>query len=561
MYHLMHTPNPTLVFILSLFVIVILSCSKQTTSKYESLAVINAKIWTGNPTQPLAEALFVKGNKIQAIGSTPEIQILINDNTFVIDAEGMMVTPGFIDAHLHFLEGGFRLSSVQLRDVKTPEEFVRRIKDFAEQLEPGEWITGGDWDHENWGGELPRAEWIDSVTSENPVWVNRLDGHMALANTLAMKMANITKQTEDISGGTIVRDENGHPTGVLKDNAMELIEKVDPEPSEKMKDRALQAAMEYVAKQGVTSVHHMGTWDDFAVFKRANKAGSLKTRISAAVPISTWEKLRKKITEQGNGDTWLRIGGLKGFADGSLGSHTAAFFEPYTDAPQDSGLLVNTKKDLYEWIKNGDQAGMQAIIHAIGDRANHIVLDIYEQVIKENGKRDRRFRIEHSQHLIPEDIQRFADLNVIASMQPYHAIDDGRWAEKVIGQDRLKTSYAYRSLLDSGAKLVFGSDWYVAPPTPLDGIYAAVTRRTLDDKNPNGWVPEQKISVEEALRAYTIDAAYASFEEDIKGSLGPGKLADFVILNQDITQIPPENIRNTEVMMTVVDGEIVYQKK
>ena len=533
---------------------------RQESRRKTTLAVINARIWTGNSEQPWAEALAVSGNKIIAVGANIEIQLFIDDSTYVIDAEGMMVTPGFIDSHVHFLEGGFQLSSVQLRDARTKQEFINRISKYARTVEPGTWITGGNWDHSLWGGELPRADWIDKVTPNNPVWVIRLDGHMALANYYAMKLAGITGETQDIAGGTIVRNKNGQPTGIFKDNAMALIEKIVPEPTEQMKLRALKAATDYVIQQGVTSVHHMGSWDDLTIFEKAHQSGNLKTRIYAAVPLSSWQKLQEKIQRKGNGDQWLKIGGLKGFADGSLGSHTAAFFQPYTDSPKDSGLIVNSPDKLYQWVSKCDKAGLQAIVHAIGDRANFMMLNIYEQVVNENGERDRRFRIEHAQHLAPADIPRFAELGIIASMQPYHAIDDGRWAEQFIGPERIKKTYAFRSLLNTGATLVFGSDWYVAPPIPILGIYAAVTRRTLDNKHPNGWVPEQKITVDEALRAYTINAAYASFEEQLKGSLIPGKLADFVILNQDITTIPSEQIPSTKVMMTVIDGKIVFQR-
>jgi predicted amidohydrolase YtcJ len=284
------------------------------------------------------------------------------------------------------------------------------------------------------------------------------------------------------------------------------------------------------------------------------------TRVYAVVPLASWERLRDTLAARGHGDSWVRIGGLKGFVDGSLGSHTAAFLEPFTDAPRDTGLFVNTPQDLYAWTSGADRAGLQVIVHAIGDRAIRTQLDIFGRVASEDGPRDRRFRIEHAQHIAPSDIPRFAQLGVIASMQPYHAIDDGRWAEKVIGTERIRTTYAFRSLRDSGARLAFGSDWFVAPPTPLEGIYAAVTRRTLDDRNPGGWVPEQKIGVEDALRAYTINGAYASFEEKEKGSIERGKLADFTLVDRDLTRIAPETIRDAHVVMTIVGGRVVYER-
>jgi predicted amidohydrolase YtcJ len=527
-----------------------------------SLAIINAKVWTANPSRPWASAVAISGEKINQVGSTAEIAKLLEGapNARVIDAHGAFVAPGFIDSHVHFVTGGFRLSSVQLRDARTPTEFIARIKAYAATVPKGAWITGGDWDHQNWGGELPRKDWIDSVTPDNPVWVNRLDGHMGLANSAALKAAGVTAATKDVEGGTIVRDAEGNPTGIMKDNAEGLVDRAEPAPPKELSDRALDAAMKYVVARGVTSVQNMGTFTDLATFERAHRDGRLIIRIYAVTPIGQWERLRDTVAARGNkGDEWVRIGGLKGFADGSLGSHTAAMFAPFTDSPRDSGFFVETPETLLKWTQAADKVGLQVIVHAIGDRAINSQLNIYEKVERENGARDRRFRIEHAQHLASQDIPRFAKLGVIPSMQPYHAIDDGRWAEKVIGPERAKTTYAFRSLLDAKARLAFGSDWFVAPPTPLEGIYAAVTRRTLDDKHPDGWVPEQKIRVEEALRAYTIDAAYASFEDSIKGSLVRGKLADLVMINEDLTKIPPETIRDAKILLTVVGGRIVYE--
>ena len=525
-----------------------------------TLAVVNARIWTGDPRRPWADAIAARGDRIAAVGSSAEISKLAGSAT-VLDAKGQMVVPGFIDAHVHFIDGGFRLSSVQLRDARTPLEFIARIKAFAATLPKGAWIMGGDWDHEQWGGELPTRAWVDSVTPDNPVWVNRLDGHMSLANSAAIAAAGVTRATAEVSGGTIVRAPGGEPSGVFKDNAMRLIDTVVPAPPPALEDRALDTAMTYVASHGVTSVHNMGSWNDLAIFERAHSSGALRTRIYAAVPLSSWEKLRDTVAARGRGDAWLQIGGLKGFVDGSLGSHTAAMWAPFTDAPTDTGFFISRPEDRYAWTSGADKAGLHVLVHAIGDRAIATQLDIFERVAKENGPRDRRFRIEHAQHIAPADFVRFAKLGVVPSMQAYHAIDDGRWADKVIGPERAKGSYAFRSLLDAKASLAFGSDWFVAPPTPLEGIYAAVTRRTLDDKRPDGWVPEQKITVDEALRAYTTGSAYAAFQENDKGTLQAGKLADFVMLDRDITKIAPESIRDAKVMLTVVGGKRVFERK
>ena len=527
--------------------------------------VLTGTVWTGVSDAPLAEAVAIRGGRIAAVGAAADVRALTGPDTRVIDAGEGLIVPGFIDTHVHFLEGGFRLASVQLRDAATPAEFISRVAEFARTVPAGTWITGGDWDHQNWGGELPRREWIDSITPDHPVFVNRLDGHMALANSAALAAAGITRETPEVPGGEIVRAADGEPAGVLKDNAMSLVGRVEPAPTPAMLDRALEAAMGYVAEQGVTSVHNVGSWSDLATFERARGAGTLRTRIYAAVPLDSWERLRDTLAarNRSRGDEWLRIGALKGFVDGSLGSKTAAFHESFSDEPGNTGLLVNSPEDLYRWISGADRAGLHVMVHAIGDRANGLLLDIFERVQRENTgavRPDRRFRIEHAQHLAPADIPRFRDLGVIASMQPYHAIDDGRWAEKLIGPERSLGTYAFRSLIDAGARVAFGSDWYVAPPTPLDGIYAAVTRRTLDDANPGGWVPGQKITVEEALAAYTRHGAYASFEEQLKGTLEPGRLADVVVLDRNVLRIRPEQIREARVTHTIVGGRVVFER-
>ncbi len=525
-----------------------------------TLAVVNAHIWTGDARRPWADALAVSDDRIVAVGSSAEIQKLSLKGARVIDAHGAMVTPGFTDAHVHFVEGGFALQSVKLRDAKTKDEFIRRIAAFAKSVPEGTWILNGDWDHQNWGGELPRREWIDSVTRNHPVWINRLDGHMNLANSAALAAAHVTRAVKDVPGGSIERDAGGEPTGIFRDNAESIVGQAIPAAAAAMNDRALDAAMTYVAEQGVTAVQHMGGWRDIDLFERAHRQKKLRTRIYAFVPIASWARLAERVKATGRGDAWLRIGGLKGFVDGSIGSHTAAMLEPFTDAPSDTGLLVNTPENLYAWTSAADKAGLQVAVHAIGDRAIRMQLDIFERVAKENGARDRRFRIEHAQHIAPADLPRFGQLGVIASMQPYHAIDDGRWVDKVIGPERAKGTYAFRSLLDTKATVAFGSDWYVAPPTPLEGIYAAVTRRTLDEKRPEGWHPEQKITVEQALRAYTAGGAYAGFAEGERGQLAKGMLADFVMIDHDLTTIAPEKIREAKVLLTVVGGKTVFER-
>lgn len=526
------------------------------------LAIINASVRTMDPAKPQAQAVAVSGNKIVAVGTNSEIKRLIGSQTKLIDARGRLVLPGFNDSHVHFLDGGAGLSSVDLRDAKTPQEFVQRIADFAAKLPKGRWILNGNWDHENWTpNDLPTAAMIDAVTPDNPVFINRLDGHMALANSLALKLAGVDKNTKDVEGGEIVRDAEGNPTGILKDEAMAYVQRIIPEMSFEQKLEVLETATNYAASLGVTSVQDVSAGTDVGVYQELLRQKKLKTRVYAVSTLNDWMRWQKTGITYAFGNEMLRVGGLKGFMDGSLGSATAWFFEPYLDKPDSRGLALEEPVKIYEKVSAADKAGLQVMIHAIGDRANDELLKIYERVEKENGTRDRRFRVEHAQHLNENLIKRFSRQKIIASMQPYHAIDDGRWAWKRLDEKRLQGTYAFRSLLDNGVVLAFGSDWYVAPLDPILGIYAAVTRRTLDDKNPNGWIPEQKISVEEAVRAYTVGSAYAEFQEDVKGSVSEGKLADLVILSADIFSINPHEIRNVKVLTTVMDGRIVYQAK
>jgi predicted amidohydrolase YtcJ len=522
--------------------------------------VVIGRIWTGNPARPWADAAYIDGERFAAVGSRAAVTQEAGPGARVLEFPGGLIVPGLIDAHIHLIEGGLHLTSVQLRDAASREEFVNRVAEFARRMPASAWMTGGDWDHTLWGGELPDRNWIDAATPETPVWMPRLDGHMALANTAAMRAAGIDDDVADVPGGEIVRDAAGRPTGIFKDNAMQLIDRVCPLPGLAQRLEATAAAMDYLAARGVTAVHHMGTWQDVEVFRLAQKRGLLKVRVYACTPLAQWQRLADELAHHGRGDAWLSIGGLKGYVDGSLGSHTAAFLQPFTDTPDNRGLLVNTADDLESWTTAADAVGLQVMVHAIGDRAIRLQLDVFERVARRNGARDRRFRIEHAQHIAPEDVPRFGSLGVVASMQPYHAIDDGRWAERVIGARRSETSYAFRSLLDSGAHLAFGSDWYVAPATPLEGVYAAVTRRTLDGQHPEGWVPAQRISVAEALRAYTSEAAYAAFQESSLGTIEPGKLADLVAIEDDLFEMPPEKLGAARVKMTIVGGRITFDR-
>ena len=527
-----------------------------------TLILTHAKIWTENPRQAEAEAVAVANGRIIAVGTNAEIEPLRASSTRAINLAGRRLLPGFNDAHVHFYDGGANLAGPQLRSAKSKEELRGALFDFIRQQPAGRWIRGGNWDHENWSpATLPTRQLIDSVSPVNPVLVNRLDGHMALANSLALRLAGIDKDTRDVPGGVIVRDTEGNPTGILKDAAQDLVTRVIPPIAPDQIHNAIRAAQAYANAQGVTSVQDMSAAPAiFRVYQEMLQAGELTVRISGHQPLRAWRRLADIGMIGDFGGPQLHMGGLKGFADGSLGSTTALLFQPYLDAPSTSGIPSDELSDpqqMFSNIEQADLAHLQIAIHAIGDKANHSILDFYERVEHENGERDRRFRIEHAQHLTRSDIPRFHQLRVIASMQPYHLIDDGRWAEKRIGAERAKTAYAFRSLLDSGAALAFGSDWDVAPMSPLLGIYAAATRRTLDGKHPEGWVPEQKITVKEAIHAYTVGSAYASFDEKTKGSIEPGKAADFVVLSNDILAIDPVQIAGTGVYLTVFDGTVV----
>jgi len=546
-------------FLISL-VLLILSCSEQEKADH---IYINAKIWTGDSAKPWAEAIAVKYHTILFVGKN--YLPYKGSQTIISDLQGKMMVPGFIDNHVHFLDGGYQLGNVNLRQANTIESFIAKLKEFVHNSPSNSWITGGDWDHEAWGGKLPKKEWIDSITGEHPVLLSRYDGHMALANSIALRMGGINNNTESPAGGEIVRDPiSREPTGILRDRATELVEKVIPLPSASELDEFLQRATQHALSFGVTEVQDMGSfggWKDLATYRRAYAKHTLGLRIYSFVPTSSWSRLDSFVKKNGWGDDQLHWGGLKGFVDGSLGSTTAWFYQPYLDAPNSTGLQVTDTHYLRKWILQADSAGLQVTNHAIGDRANDWILGVYAEAIAKNGKRDRRFRVEHAQHLTRQAIPRFAQLGVIPSMQPYHAIDDGRWAAKRLDEDRLKRTYAFRSLLDSKALLTFGTDWTVAPINPLEGIYAAVTRRTGDGKNPGGWYPEQKISVEEALRCYTANSAYSGFQENVIGRLKAGMLADFVVLSDDLFNIPPEKIREVKVRLTVLNGKEVYQEK
>jgi predicted amidohydrolase YtcJ len=531
-----------------------------------TLIITNAAIYTVDKQHPRAEAVAVIGDRIAALGSRAEIDLWRGPQTKVIDAGGKLLLPGFNDAHVHFISGGAQLDQVNLNDAGNPQEFAKRIAAQARKTPKGEWILGGDWDETKWPNpQLPTKELVDPVTGNTPIFVNRYDGHQALANSAAMRAAGVNAKTPDVPGGVIVRDASGNPTGIFKDAAQELINKAIPPMSHQRRLRAARRALEHAASLGVTSVQHMNPeFADVAVYSELAEKGELTTRIYA-VPMETqWQDQAKIGLRHSWGSTYLRLGAVKGYADGSLGSGTAYMFEPFADDPGNSGLLsdeMHPPSAMRDRLMQADAAGLQLRVHAIGDRAISMILDIFGDIEKKHGHHDQRFTIEHAQHMARKDFERFASLHVIASMQPYHAIDDGRWAEKRLGHNRARYSYAWRSFLDHGVTLAFGTDWSVAPLNPMLGLYAAVTRATLDGKNPDGWIPEEKITLPEAVEAYTMGSAFTEFQEHEKGSITPGKLADMVILSDNIFDLKPEAMRDVKVVTTIVGGKVAYGQR
>jgi len=548
------------------FLLLLYACSVQNVDK----VYYNGIIWTGETENSFATALVVGGEEILFVGEDSEALAMATVNTEKIDLRGHFVTPGLIDNHVHFMSGGFQLSSVNLRDVDNKTEFQERIVAHAVTLPEGVWMQGGDWDHELWGGSYPDKSWIDDVVADRPVFLGRLDGHMALANSKALELSGITANTMDPVGGIVIKDGNGNPTGILKDEAMGLVNRIIPDPTIDELDQAFDAAMDYALSLGITQVHDMGSWQSLETYKRNHKNGRLKLRIKIFPWYTNWKNIISNVRSNGPGDEWLRWDGIKGMMDGSLGSRTAWMHEPYlADAlsPEKEALAtvgiitLHDTTDFKHILRETDKANIQHAVHAIGDRANDWILDEFALIRKEHGQKDRRCRIEHSQHLSKSAVPRFGAENIIPSMQPYHIYDDGSWAHKRIDHDRLTRTYVFKTLIESGANLTFGSDWTVAPLNPVTGIYAAVTRRTRDGKNPDGWYPSEKISVEDALKSYTMNNAYAAFWENKTGSIMVGKYADFAVHSVNFLTAAPDEFLNSTVLRTVVAGkDYIFEK-
>jgi len=544
-----------------IFVLFSLFCN-QISLDTADMVLINGKIFTVEEDEPWAEAVAIEDGKFIFVGTTEMTREYIGEETEIIDLKRRLAVPGFNDAHVHFSEGAFSLIGIHLRNAENEQEFAERIRDYAEKLKKGEWITGGNWDHEAWPSQKhPHKDLIDKYTKENPVLVQRLDGHIALANSLALKLAGIDKNTPDPHGGEITKNpKTGELTGILKDNAIGLVSRIIPSPSRERQIFAIKKAIKHANKLGLTSIQDNSSEQDFKIYQELYKNGELSLRINVWRSVSFYKEFEKIGILPPFGNDMLRLGTIKIFVDGSMGAGTALFYEPYTDDPSTKGIPIYPEKELYSIVKAVDKAGLQIAAHAIGDKANDWILNAFEKAFEENGKREARHRVEHAQVVIPEDMKRFAELGIIASIQPSHCIDDMRWAEKRIG-DRVKNAYLFKSFVKAGVKVAFGTDWVVEPIDPMLTLYAAVTREFTQGGPEEGWFPDEKISMGKAIEFYTLGSAYAEFQEDVKGSIKIGKLADIVILNKNLFEIPKKEILNTKVDITIMNGKIVYKRR
>jgi predicted amidohydrolase YtcJ len=542
--------------------------TKAQSGQGESHVVVylHGRIYTNDPTQPWADAMAVRDGKIRCVGKIDYILLECGGNdpsAETIQLKGKFLMPGFNDAHVHLGAAAGDMLSVQLNGVTTIEELQKRIADAVARHKEGEWITGSGWDHTLWADKkFPNKEQIDAVAPKNPVFLVHVSGHVAVANTLALQHGEIKDDTPNPPGGMIERDADGEATGMLEeDSAMSLVSARIPDLKSDQRRRGIQMVLADAAKNGVTSVQDNSDWSDYLVYAQLKEEGKLTLRITEWLPfMESMDHLLNLRAQGGTTDPWLKTGALKGFTDGALGSRTAAMLAPYSDQPSTSGILTNEPEKLRAMAIERDKAGFQINFHAIGDHANRVALDVFEAVAKTNGPRDRRDRIEHAQVIAPEDLPRFAQLKVIASMQPSHETSDMRWAGSRLGPDRAKGAYAWASLQKSGVRLAFGTDYPVEPINPMRGLYACVTREFPEGGPAGGWQGQEKISLEDCIRAYTSGAAYAQFEEGKKGELKPGEYADFIILSNDLTKIPPQQYTKTTVLLTVVGGRTVYEQ-
>ncbi|HEV2422120.1 MAG TPA: amidohydrolase [Candidatus Acidoferrales bacterium] len=541
-----------------------ISAISEPTHAPADLVLTNGDVYTVDSAQPRAQAIAIRGEKIVAVGSSGEIHAWIGPHTRVVDLHGRFAMPGFNDAHVHLASGGMAKLTVNLEGTKSLAEFQQRIRDALENYKPGGWITGSGWDHTLWPGKrFPTRYDLDAVSKDHPMIFERVDGHVAVANSLALKIAGVTSHTQDTPGSHIVRDEKtGEPNGMLEEaGAMSLVYRHVPQPSHELRKRAIELALEDAVSHGVTSIQDYSTWSDFLVYRELKNEGKLPLRITEWLTFTEpLAKLEQERREGGTTDPWLRTGTLKAFMDGSLGSRTAAMLAPYSDDPSTSGIPRMEAEELNRMSIERDKAGFQLNFHAIGDRANRMALDAFAAVEAANGPRDRRDRVEHAQIVAPQDFERFAKLHVIASMQPSHLLDDQRWATARIGPERAKGAYAWNTMRKDGVRLAFGTDYPVEPIDPLRGIYECVTRELPEGGPAGGWQPQEKLPVDVCIYDYTAASAYAEFEEARKGQLRAGMFADIVVYLKDITRMPPAELLHTSTDMTITGGRVVYER-
>ncbi|HTZ31770.1 MAG TPA: amidohydrolase [Methylomirabilota bacterium] len=525
---------------------------------------LHGRIYTNDPKHPWAEAMAIRDEKVFCIGTISQILLDCGgaQSHDVIQLKGLFVMPGFNDAHAHLGGAARDKLNVQLNTATSIADIQKLVKEAVDHHQPGEWILGSGWDQTRWAdAKLPSRIDLDQAAPNNPVYLDHISGHIAAVNSLALKHAEITVETPNPPGGEIDRFADGEATGILKENAKEMVEQRIPDPPDAERKKGIELVFAELARNGVTSIQDFSAWEDFRAYIDLKQEKKLTVRITEWLPFTaSTDDLQNKRAEGGTTDPWLRTGALKGFLDGALGTRTAALLAPYSDDPSTSGILTIDPEKLKAMAIERDRLGFQLAFHAIGDKANRIALDTFESLLRVNPPRDRRDRIEHAQVVAPEDIPRFGALKVIASMQPSHETNDMRWAEQRLGPERSKGAYAWNSLQKAGARLAFGTDYDVEPIDPRRGLYACVTRAGLDGAPPGGWIPNEKLPLGDCIRAYTTGSAYAEFMEGKKGELKVGQFADFVVLSRDLTKASPAEILTTEILRTVVGGRTVYQK-
>ncbi len=551
-------------FILALVLVsaLVFTSASSRPSGRADFVVLNGRVFTADDAKPWAEAVAVTDGRITAVGSTSEIQRLMGEGTTVLDVKGRLVLPGLIDAHVHFASGGKSLASLTFRGADSIARVQELVAAKIKELPPGTPVYGSQYDHTLFpGGRWPDKEDLDTVSPDNPVVIERVDGHSVWVNSLALKQSGITRETKNPFGGEVLKDpQTGEPTGILTEEAEGLL-RIKGQPPSSTPEEDILRGLAHAASLGLTGVGTSSDLQELEVWKKIEKDGKLTLRAYAWLPVDEMDECIRRGIRQGQGDDLLKTGFLKMFIDGTLGSGTALMLAPFADEPSKSGLPQYPYPVFAALVDKAWANGFQIGVHAIGDKGVRWVLDAVEAAEKKHGPRDLRPRIEHAQIIDPQDVPRFAALGVIASMQPTHCTTDMRFCEKRVGLERSKNAYIWRSLLDAKARLAFGSDWDVEPLDPMRGLYSAVTRKNIEFDTPEGgWFPDQRLTMAEAVKLFTVGAAYASFDEKDKGQLRPGMFGDMVVLSKDLFAIPPKEILTTKAVWTILGGKVVYKK-